>query len=244
MNRRSHRAKQADRFPIDSVSAVKEFLRHRPGCIKRLRADISLKQAIQTEFADVLAEHQIKLENSMEHRILAEVEIETRDAEELIGDTSDDPLWIACDHITDPRNFGAILRTAAFFGVRRCLIPRDRQVGLSPATVATSMGALSLLDIFETNSLSRIMDQMRSEGRKTVGADMTGSEGLTGSLALDNHLLLVVGSEERGLSAAVRERCDALVRIAGAHPGLESLNVSVAAGILIRDLLIAKKTLI
>jgi 23S rRNA (guanosine2251-2'-O)-methyltransferase len=139
-------------------------------------------------------------------------------------------LVVALDGVTDPRNLGAVVRSAAAFGAHGVVVPSRRAAGMTVAAWKTSAGAAARIPVALAPNLSRALDAYRQAGLFVVGLDGAG-EADVGDLALaDAPLVLVVGSEGRGLSRVVRERCDAIARIPIAAD-TESLNASVAAGI-------------
>jgi 23S rRNA (guanosine2251-2'-O)-methyltransferase len=140
-------------------------------------------------------------------------------------------LILALDHVQDPRNLGAILRSAAFFGVRNVLVPERRQVLLTQASVATAQGGFALCDLVCTVNLGRTLRDLKDKGFWILGATMDG-EAIPQVAGHYEKVVLVLGAEETGLSRSVEELCDRKVAIQGAGE-LDSLNVSVAAGILL-----------
>ena len=140
-------------------------------------------------------------------------------------------LVLALDHIKDPRNLGAIVRSAAFFGVTDLLTPKDRQVLLTPSSVATAQGGFSSVDLVIVTNLVRTIKEFKKRGYWVIGADVNG-EALSEKTMPDfDKVLLVLGSEDLGLSALVKKNCDLLLSIKSYAQSLNSLNVSVAAGI-------------
>jgi predicted rRNA methylase len=236
--RRSHRSSTEHQgiFIVDSMGAVAEFLRHRPQVVTRLRADKKHTEYVTTQFADVLRKHHLKVELSVECAIEASVKVESIDIDRMMSaisvDRSECITILACDHITDPRNFGAILRSAAFFGVRYVIVPRDRQVSVTQSVVATSMGALAHVDIVEVTNLARALRELSNQEFDVVGTDMDGDV-ISSSFQRHTKTVIVLGSEDRGISRLVKECCSRTLRIEGAGTRIESLNVAVAAGIVL-----------
>lgn len=161
---------------------------------------------------------------------------EYADPDEVIRSAASDPrgLLIALDQVQDPQNLGSILRTAAFFGVRGVLLPKDRSVTVTPAVLRASAGAASVVPVAQVTNLARTVRQCNDAGFKTIGAaTRDGADPAT--VGLDGPALLVMGSEAEGMRRLVRESCQVLVTIP--NPGaFESLNVGVAAGILVAAL--------
>lgn len=147
-----------------------------------------------------------------------------------IGPEPDRPsLVLALDQVSDPRNLGAILRTAAALGAEAVLLPRRRSAELGGACAKAASGALDLLPVVEVVNLARALAELKERGYWVVGLDGGAPQRLE-DLELPPRLVLVLGSEGEGLRRLVAETCDHLARIA-IDPRVESLNVSVAAGI-------------
>jgi 23S rRNA (guanosine2251-2'-O)-methyltransferase len=138
-------------------------------------------------------------------------------------------LIVALDGITDPRNLGAIARSVAAFGASGVLIPARRSAGVTAGAWKASAGALARVPVAQAPNLARALAAYAAAGLFVVGLD-AGARDEVGSLGLaDRPLVLVIGSEGKGLSRLVAQQCDALARIP--ISGAESLNASVAAGI-------------
>ncbi len=144
---------------------------------------------------------------------------------------SPDPaLVVALDGITDPRNLGAIIRSVAAFGGHGVLIPSRRSAGVTAATWKTSAGAVARVPVALATNLARALSQFRQAGFFVVGLDMNGDVDLPGLALATEPLVIVAGSEGKGLSRLVRESCDQIAGIP--MPGrMESLNASVACGV-------------
>jgi rRNA methylase, putative, group 3 len=142
------------------------------------------------------------------------------------------PFIIVLDEITDPHNFGSILRTAECCGAHGVIIPKRRSVGLTPAAIKASAGAVEFIHVAKVTNISSTLDDLKERGLWIAGADMVGQTytkaNLTGPIAL------VIGNEGKGLGRLVREKCDFLVSIP-LKGKIESLNASVAAGILMYE---------
>jgi 23S rRNA (guanosine2251-2'-O)-methyltransferase len=143
--------------------------------------------------------------------------------------------WIlALDHITDEGNFGAILRTAAFFGVDAVVIPKDRSVRVTPAVLKRASGAHSSVAVSRVVNLNRALSLLKEAGFWILGAAGE-SERSVYDFDWRVPVAVVVGNEQKGLGDAVRKRCDGLVSIPGSG-AVESLNVSVATGVLLAEI--------
>ena len=138
-------------------------------------------------------------------------------------------LVLALDQVSDPRNVGAILRSAAAFDVGAVILPERRSAELGGIAAKAASGALDLLPLIEVVNLARALEAAKAQGYWIVGLDSSGAEALT-EVPDHDRLVLVLGAEGAGLRRLVAERCDHRVRLP-ISGRVESLNVSVAAGI-------------
>lgn len=142
-----------------------------------------------------------------------------------------EPLWVVLDQVTDPRNVGAIARSAAAFGATALLIPQRRSAPVTAAAWRTSAGALARLPVCQIGNLAQTLQVLQERGCFCVGLDADSPHGLDDLARLaDSPLALVIGAEGKGLGQLVAKRCDLLVSIP-MTAATESLNASVAAGI-------------
>ena len=146
---------------------------------------------------------------------------------------SDNPFFILLDEIKDPHNFGSILRTAEAAGADGVIIPKRRAVGFTPVVVKASAGAVEYLPVAKVTNLARTIDQLKDEGFWIAGADL-GTQQSCYQADLKGSLGLVIGSEGSGMRRLVKDKCDFLVKMP-MKGQIESLNASVAAGILIYE---------
>jgi 23S rRNA (guanosine2251-2'-O)-methyltransferase len=149
---------------------------------------------------------------------------------DLARDSGRPPLVVAMDGVTDPRNLGAVVRSAAAFDAHGVVVPQRRSVGMTASAWRTSAGAAARLPVARAVNLARALGSYQDAGLMTVGLAGDGDVDLHDFDGFPDPLALVVGAEGAGLSRLVRERCDVVVRIPIARD-TESLNVSVAAGI-------------
>lgn len=140
------------------------------------------------------------------------------------------PFLIALDEITDPHNFGAIVRSAVALGATGIIILKHRAAPVTPVVVRASAGATEHARIARVSNLTRALEEAHEAGIETVGLDAEGSVSIDELGDAPQGRLLVVGSEGRGLRRLVRENCNVLARITLSGP-IASLNASVAAGI-------------
>ncbi|OYO04690.1 23S rRNA (guanosine2251-2'-O)-methyltransferase [Propionibacteriaceae bacterium ES.041] len=145
-------------------------------------------------------------------------------------DSEEPPLVVMLDQITDPRNLGAIVRSAAAFGANGVVIPERRSASMTAAAWKTSAGAAARLPIARATNLNRTLQAYAKAGFTIVGLAGDGDTDIEGVPGVDGPLVLVVGSEGEGLSRLVRENCDVLASIPIASD-VESLNAGVATGI-------------
>ncbi|WP_327087792.1 23S rRNA (guanosine(2251)-2'-O)-methyltransferase RlmB [Nonomuraea sp. NBC_01738] len=153
--------------------------------------------------------------------------------EELVGlaqDAAEIPLIVALDGVTDPRNLGAIARSATAFGAHGLLIPSRRSAGVTGGAWKTSAGTLANLRVARAANLTAALREYRDAGLFVVGLDGEGDVELGDVQLFTEPLVVVVGSEGKGLSRLVREQCDVLTRIP-MQAAAESLNAGVAAGV-------------
>jgi 23S rRNA (guanosine2251-2'-O)-methyltransferase len=149
---------------------------------------------------------------------------------ELAQDAAEVPLIIALDSVTDPRNLGAIARSATAFGAHGLLIPSRRSAGVTAGAWKTSAGTLAHLPVARAANLTQTLQAYREAGLFVIGLDGTASVDIGDVELLTEPLVVVIGSEGKGLSRLVREACDQVVRIP-MNAAAESLNAGVAAGI-------------
>ncbi len=149
--------------------------------------------------------------------------------EELLSERPDDALIVALDEITDPHNFGAIVRSSVALGAHGLITLKHRAAPVTPVVVRASAGATEHARIARVSNLAQTIERLVNEGFSALGLAAEGSVDIATARS-DGPTLLVVGSEGRGLRRLVREHCTALVHIPMAGP-IESLNASVAAGI-------------
>ncbi|MFV0458654.1 MAG: 23S rRNA (guanosine(2251)-2'-O)-methyltransferase RlmB [Actinomycetales bacterium] len=165
--------------------------------------------------------------------VLAVPAYDYADLDELldIAEASGRPaLIIALDAVTDPRNLGAVVRSAAAFGAHGVLVPERRAAGMSAGAWKTSAGAASRLRVARASNLTKALTEAKKAGCFVVGLDADGDVELPGLGLATDPLVIVVGSEGKGLSRLVREACDQIVSIP-MDSETESLNAGVAAGI-------------
>lgn len=140
------------------------------------------------------------------------------------------PLIVALDGITDPRNLGAIIRSAAAFGANGIVLPQRRSVGVTASAWKTSAGAAARMPVALASNLNQVIAEYKRRGLFVIGLDAGGDVELPAFELTDKPLLVIVGSEGKGLSRLVTENCDQVVSIP-ISSDTESLNAGIAASV-------------
>jgi 23S rRNA (guanosine2251-2'-O)-methyltransferase len=159
------------------------------------------------------------------------------DLEDVLGraiEAPDPALLVALDGVTDPRNLGAVVRSAAAFGAHGVIVPERRSTPMTATAWRTSAGAAARLPVARVTNLVRALKSAQQAGLVVVGLDADGEVGLDDLEAAVDPLLLVVGSEGRGLSRLVGETCDLRVSIP-MTAATESLNAGIAAAVTLAE---------
>ncbi|MCR5067360.1 MAG: 23S rRNA (guanosine(2251)-2'-O)-methyltransferase RlmB [Erysipelotrichaceae bacterium] len=141
------------------------------------------------------------------------------------------PLLVALDQLQDPHNLGAILRTAACVGADGLIIEKNRSVSLNATVAKVSTGAIDIVPVAEVANLSQALIALKKEGYWVIGTSLKADRDYR-SVDYDMPVVLVIGSEGEGMRRLVEENCDILVRMP-LENGMDSLNASVAAGIML-----------
>jgi 23S rRNA (guanosine2251-2'-O)-methyltransferase len=232
------------------MHAVRSLLQRAPRRIRRLIVDARRDDPRMRELLQLAAAAGIKPERAdarsiagrvgdVAHQgVLAEVEPlpawqEADLLEALTG--ARDPLLLLLDGVQDPHNLGACLRTADACGAIAVVVPKDRAAGMNATVRKVAAGAAETTPVVSVTNLARCMKLLKEAGVWIAGADMSG-EKLAWQADLAGPLALVLGSEGEGLRELTRKHCDFLVRLPQAG-SVESLNVSVACGMLLYEAL-------
>lgn len=149
-------------------------------------------------------------------------------------------LLIAADHITDEGNLGALIRTAAFFGAHGLIIPKDRAARVTPQVLKRSSGAYVYLPVAMVVNMGRALDLLAKKGFWIIGTSAKSTESIH-QFDWKRDLVLILGSEQRGLSRSVQKRCHQVVSIPTLG-NVESLNVAVAGGVILSEIARQRKT--
>ncbi len=179
--------------------------------------------------------------NRMDKRILDQkfkgnnqgIALEIEDYKYLkIDDVLDTNFLVMLDHLEDPHNFGAIIRTCEAAGVDAIIIPKKRSVEITSTVMKVSAGALNNIKIVEVSSLPQTIEKLKKYGFWFYGTDMDGSNYT--DVVYDSKTCLIIGAEGNGISKLVSEKCDYIISIPMTGK-INSLNASVAAGICIYE---------
>lgn len=154
--------------------------------------------------------------------------------EDLFARAGDEPpFFVLVDGVEDPHNLGAIIRTAEVAGAHGLICPKRRNASLTPATAKAAAGALEHLPVARVTNLVQTIEELKQRGVWIYAADMGGP--CYCEQRLDGPIALVIGSEGRGVSRLVRERCDGILSLP-MYGTVTSLNASVAAGVLLYEI--------
>lgn len=155
------------------------------------------------------------------------------DVFKLAEERGEKPFIVVCDELEDPHNLGAVLRTAEAAGAHGVIIPKRRNASLSYTVGKASAGAVEYVPVVRVANIAQTMDELKEKGIWFYGADMDGD--CWCSVDYDGGVGLVIGSEGKGISRLVREKCDFMVSLP-MRGKINSLNASVAAGVLMYEI--------
>lgn len=159
---------------------------------------------------------------------------------DMLNNLPDNPFIVILDHLEDPHNFGAIIRTCEAAGTDYIVIPKDRSVSINSTVMKTSVGALDNVKIVMVTNLNTCINELKKKGIWIVGTDMENSS-YYDEIDYKTPTALVIGSEGFGMSNLVKKNCDFIVKIP-MKGKINSLNASVAAGIMIYEVVRQRKT--
>lgn len=228
------------------IAPVEQALRHRRRVLERLfvkqgdrnervRAIVAQAEAAGVPVVETRADDLARRAESTVHQgvVLACGALPTTDLKSFLGGLRDDPaLLVALDQVEDPQNLGGLVRTSAFLGADAVFLHRSRSAPLSAAASKASAGALEYFPVVEGPNLARALDELADALFQIVGAALGEGARDFREVEPERRLVLVLGSEGRGLRRLTRDKCDELVVIPG-REHTESLNVTVAAGVLL-----------
>ena len=151
----------------------------------------------------------------------------------MVADSKEQGMIVVLDNITDPRNLGAVIRSTAAFGGQGVVIPERRSASVTAVAWRTSAGTAARLPVAKATNITRTLKEFQQNGYQVVGLD-AGGDTTYDSYDGTGPVVIVVGSEGKGLSRLVRETCDVLVSVPTTS-WVESLNASVAAGVVLSE---------
>lgn len=194
---------------------------------------------IKINFVDELQLNK-KVEGNHQGIILEVDEVETLSLKEYLELTKDkkNPLLVMLDHLEDPHNFGAIIRTCEALGIDGIIIPNDRSVGINGTVVKTSVGSIVNVNIIRVPNLANTIEKLKDNGYWFVGTDMKGTE----YTKIDYNMptCLVIGNEGHGMSNIVKNNCDFIATIPMVGK-VNSLNASVSCAIILSEIVNQRK---
>lgn len=144
----------------------------------------------------------------------------------------DDSLVVLLDHIEDPHNFGAIIRTCEAANVDGIIIPKNRSVDVNSTVIRTSVGATKYVPVAQVTNIKSTIDKLKKDGYWIIGTDMNGTN--YSQIDYKGKTCIIIGNEGSGMARIVRENCDFIAEIP-MKGKINSLNASVAAGIIIYE---------
>lgn len=154
------------------------------------------------------------------------------------ADRHEDPFIVILDGVTDPHNLGAIIRTAECVGAHGVIVPERRSAGLTPAAVKAAAGGCEYMNVVRVVNLNRTLEELKERGVWIVGTTLSGENALRADLT--GPIALVIGSEDTGIADLTLKKCDRLLSLPMAGH-LDSLNASVAAGVMMYAVMNARK---
>jgi len=247
-------AKSERRYELCGVNPILEALRAGRRTIEEITVAEGARNSRLNELLDLARNQKIAVRHAPRAKLDREAGTNSHqgviarvsaaryvDAEELLTSvelkiqSEQSPLIVLLDGVEDPRNFGAILRTADCAGVQAVFVPERRAVGLTDTVAKAAAGALEHVPVARVTNLVRLIEQLKERKVWIVGTDAAGPSNYT-EWDWTQPTAVVFGGEGSGLHRLVRERCDMLVRIP-LQGHLESLNVSVAVGVVLFEAL-------
>ena len=162
--------------------------------------------------------------------VISTPDVETFDFTYIENLKSENPVLVMLDHLEDPHNFGAIIRTCEALGAAAIIIPSDRSVTVNSTVVKTSAGAIYNQPIVKVSNLTATINKLKDIGYWIVGTDMDGEDYT--KLDYNMPICLIIGNEGHGMSKIIKENCDYVVKIPMVG-NINSLNASVSCGIVL-----------
>jgi len=233
----------AARQVLFGFHAVTVRLKTAPESVREIHLDATRRDARMRQFVARAQEAGLRLIDSDDENlqrlcgtqrhqgVVARVDalFQPRTLAEVLEDVSGEPLLLLLDGVTDPHNLGACLRVADGAGVHAVIAPKDHAVAINATVAKVASGAAETVPYLMVTNLARCIGELKSQHIRVIGAADDAPQTIH-QADLSGPLALVLGAEGKGLRQLTRTSCDALVRIP-MHGAVESLNVSVAAGV-------------
>ena len=202
--------------------------------------DLIREKKIRTTFLDSKVMDK-KVDGHHQGIILETSEVKTYSLDNFLESIHDNDrsLVVMLDHLEDPHNFGAIIRTAEALGVDSIIIPNDRSVTVNSTVVKTSAGAISYMKIVRVANLGSAISKLKKKGFWVVGTDMDGED--YSKIDYSSRICLVIGNEGKGISNVVRKNCDFIASIPMSGK-INSLNASVSCGIVLSEIVLSRRS--
>ena len=188
---------------------------------------------IKIQFADKLILDRL-VDGNHQGFILEIDEIETYPLESILNNDNPKSLVVILDHLEDPHNFGAIIRTSVALGIDAIIIPNDRSVGITGTVVKTSAGSINYIKIIRTPNLNNAVEKLKKNGYWIVGTDMDGTDYT--EIDYNTKIALIIGNEGKGISNILKSNCDYIAKIPMTNT-INSLNASVSCGIILSEII-------
>ena len=229
-NERSQNSEnERDQYILTGRNPIREALKNHHD-LEKLLVQKAKEQKVQIQIVeksrldDIAAHHQglIAYASAYQYSTVEEI-LDTAKSR------GEDPFIVLLDGVTDPHNLGAIIRTAECAGVHGIIVPQHHSVGLSPAAVKASAGAVEYVKVARVTNLNRTIEMLQKQNIWVYAVTMNGTD--YRKLDFRGGVALVIGSEEDGISRLIGEKCDHAVSLPMAGK-IDSLNASVAAGIM------------
>lgn len=172
--------------------------------------------------------------NGLHQGIIIDIdEVKTYDFDIIKDINKKYPLVVMLDHLEDPHNFGAIIRTCEALGIDAIIIPNDRNVNITSTVVKTSVGAIENIKIIRVVNLNKTISKLKDLGYWIIGTDMQGTD--YSKIDYNMPVCLIIGNEGKGMSKLVKENCDYIATIPMLGK-VNSLNASVSCGIVLSEI--------
>lgn len=165
-------------------------------------------------------------------------DVETYDFDYIRNIKKDNPILVMLDHLEDPHNFGAIIRTCEALGIDGIIIPNDRSVNINGTVVKTSVGAIYNMPIIRVVNLGNAIEKLKDIGYWIIGTDMVGTDYT--EIDYNMPICLVIGNEGKGISKLIKNNCDFMATIPMSG-NINSLNASVSCGIVLSRIVASRK---